>query len=376
MKVAGLFAGIGGIELGLDRAGFETALLCEIEEQACAVLDRHFQGVPIERDVRKLVRLPKSVDLVTAGFPCQDLSQAGETRGIAGRRSGLVGEVFRLLEGRRPPWVLIENVPFLLSLQRGRGMRRIVSELERLGYRWAYRVIDTQSFGLPQRRERVFILASRDGEPERHLLADEVEAPVVRAKRGVAHGFYWTEGNKGLGWAVSAVPTLKGGSALGIPSPPAIWFADGNFATPNIRDAERLQGFPVDWTKPAEAVGRASLRWSLVGNSVSVPVSNWIGKRLLVKPAATLDWPMWELARYAPWPKAAFGGPGRTATAVDVGASPVMRRQQHLHDFMRFDPKPLSHRAASGFWSRLSQSTLKRPAAFDHDLVSYIQRVA
>lgn len=374
MRVAGLFAGIGGIELGLARAGFDTSLFCEIDKQAQTVLSRRFPGVPIAQDIRGLARLPKNVDLVTAGFPCQDLSQAGETRGIRAQRSGLVAQVFRLLDARRPPWLLIENVPFLLRLQGGRGMRYIVSELERLGYRWAYRVIDTRAFGLPQRRERVFLLASRDGEPERHLLADEAHPTPAPTRSGLAHGFYWTEGTRGLGWAVDAVPTLKGGSALGIPSPPAIWFSDGCFATPNIRDAERLQGFPVDWTKPAEGTGRPSLRWSLVGNAVSVPVSTWIGKRLLAAPGS-VDGKKRQLIAGA-WPNAAFGGPGRPPVAVDVGTSPISRAKQSLHEFIRFDAKPLSLRAASGFWSRLRTSSLRRPAAFDRDLVKYIQRSA
>src|SRR5690606_19679397 len=101
-------------------------------------------------------------------------------------------------------------------------------------------------------------------------------------------GFYWTEGLRGLGWAVNAVPTLKGGSSIGIPSPPAIVLPDGRVVTPDIRDAERLQGFPADWTKVAETVARRSARWRLVGNAVSVPAADWIGKRLL-KPAAVKD---------------------------------------------------------------------------------------
>src|SRR4051794_13715391 len=86
LRVAGLFAGIGGIELGLHRAGHSTTLLCEIDEAADAVLVEWFPGVPLVRDVRKLKALP-DVDLVAAGFPCQDLSQAGRTAGIRGNNS-------------------------------------------------------------------------------------------------------------------------------------------------------------------------------------------------------------------------------------------------------------------------------------------------
>src|SRR5690349_10002336 len=139
MKVAGLFAGIGGIELGLAQAGFTSSLLCEIDPRAQAVLEHRFPDARIEHDVRAIAQLPRGIDLLTAGFPCQDLSQAGKTGGIFGRRSGLIRSVFRLISEGKPPWVLIENVPFLLRLDAGRGIAYVTRSLERLGYRWAYR---------------------------------------------------------------------------------------------------------------------------------------------------------------------------------------------------------------------------------------------
>src|SRR5262245_59574290 len=102
--------------------------------------------------------------------------------------------------------------------------------------------------GIPQRRERVYIVASRVGDPRDVLLVDDAgapEAPDLERWRSVACGFYWTEGLRGLGWAFDAVPTLKGGSTIGIPSPPAIVLRSGAIVQPDIRDAERLQGFDV-----------------------------------------------------------------------------------------------------------------------------------
>src|SRR5262249_46040062 len=130
LKVSGLFAGIGGLELGLDRAGHETVLLCEIERGARAVLQSRLPEIPLAEDVRSIKALPEETDLLAAGFPCQDLSQAGRTAGIEGSRSGLVGEIFRLLEKKRAPLVLLENVPFMLQLARGRALEVIVSALE------------------------------------------------------------------------------------------------------------------------------------------------------------------------------------------------------------------------------------------------------
>ena len=101
MKVAGLFAGIGGFERGLAASGHETSLLCEIWEPARAVLAARMPDVPCKSDIRTLKALPRDVELLVGGFPCQDLSQAGLTAGIGGTRSGLIGEVFRLLDTLR-----------------------------------------------------------------------------------------------------------------------------------------------------------------------------------------------------------------------------------------------------------------------------------
>ena len=159
MKVGALFAGIGGLELGLHEAGHKTVLTCEISAPAVAVLTDRFNDVPNWPDVRTIRSLPKEIDLLTAGFPCQDLSQAGMTAGIAGARSGLVDHVFRLLDSRRIPVVVLENVSFMLQLDRGAAMSSLTSAFEERGYRWAYRTVNSLSF-LPQRRERVFFVAS------------------------------------------------------------------------------------------------------------------------------------------------------------------------------------------------------------------------
>ena len=277
MNVGALFAGIGGLELGLSRAGHHAVMTCEVWEPAVNVLADRFDGVPNKPDVRKLKSLPRQVDLLTAGFPCQDLSQAGNTAGIAGKKSGLIDHVFRLLDRRKIPVVVLENVSFMLQLDKGAAMGRLTAAFEERGYRWAYRTINTLSF-LPQRRERVFFIASCcDLVPQNVLFEDEVTPPNNISKLTTrAHGFYWTEGTRGLGWADDAIPTLKNGSTIGIPSPPAILMPDGRLIKPDIRDAERLQGFPENWTKCAEM----QARWPLVGNAVSVPVAEWLGHRI------------------------------------------------------------------------------------------------
>ena len=365
LTVAGLFAGIGGIEVGLAQSGHESTILCEIDPGAARILGRRFPHARLSDDVRSLRNL-SDAQLVTAGFPCQDLSQAGRTAGIRGGQSSLVSHVFRLLDSRKRGvrWLLLENVPFMLHLDRGRGMRYLVDELEARGFNWAYRVVDTQAFGLPQRRQRVILLASKTEDPCNVLFVDDADPVHPEFDNTAWCGFYWTEGLRGLGWAVDAVPTLKGGSTIGIPSPPAIWNPlDGSITTPEIRDAERLQGFEADWTLPAlDAKGvRRGHRWKLVGNAVSVPVARWVGHRVSC-PGVFDESRVGESVRPGvAWPRAAFGRRGSLPRAVLVTMWPVGTRRVHLADFVEFPRTPLSARAALGFKSRLDVSPLRYP---------------
>jgi DNA (cytosine-5)-methyltransferase 1 len=360
--------------------------MCEVDPRAQRVLGKQFPDVPLASDVRSLQELP-DVDLVAAGFPCQDLSQAGGKVGIDGTRSSLVGEVFRLLAGRRrPEFVLLENVSYMLRLDRGRAMNSLVEQFERLGYRWAYRVVDARSFGVPQRRQRVVMLASLTEDPAAVLFADDAlltDGGIPRANPDVvgpvdsdlAYGFYWTEGLRGLGWTRSAVPTVKGGSALGIPSAPAIWFPDQDFVgTPTLLDGERLQGFEAGWT--ADAVGsdeRAGHRWKLIGNAVCVPMAEWVGWRL-----ASPGTPVVERTRLAEgdrWPTAACGADGRRYRA-QASMYPMLEAYD-LRAFLKEAPMPLSERATMGFLNRTYRSkNLRFADGFVASLENYLGRMA
>jgi DNA (cytosine-5)-methyltransferase 1 len=375
LSTVGLFAGIGGLELGLQRAGHHPILLADNYPPAMQVLRSRFAETKILGDVRDLRSLPEATELLVAGFPCQDFSSVGLKAGIEGTKSNVVSEVFRLLRRRRVPWVVLENVPFLLQLHRGAAMNFLIREFARLGYAWAYRVIDSEAFGVPQRRRRLFLVASTEHDPRDVLFGSEVDRPPIPDHTEVACGFYWTEGMRALGWAVDGVPPIKGGSALGVPSPPAILFPQGSVGTPDIRDAERLQGFPVDWSRPAEEVARAGFRWKLIGNAVTVPVSQWLGERLIKRTPyrAELDR---ELGEDQPFPSAAWALWDRQRYAVPLGPWPVWQQRPHLREFLRYPLKPLSAQAVDGFLKRTKRGSLRFPEGFLEKLVSYARQLA
>lgn len=379
LKVAGLFAGIGGLELGFGQAGHDSTMLCEFDPAARHVLKRHFPHVEITEDVRALTELP-DCDVLTAGFPCQDLSQVGRRKGITGPNSGLVASLLDLLEKKTtcPEWVVLENVPFMLSLDRGRAIRMLADALEAMGFSWAYRTIDARAFGLPQRRRRVVLVASRAHDPRPALLGKDAGAPEPRKRGNSACGFYWTEGNTGLGWAIDALPPLKGGSALHIPSPPAIWFpARRLIATPAIEDAERLQGFDPGWTDISDfdPLG-ARRRWRMVGNAVSVPMAKWVAAQLTAMSTPfDEDEDDRELPDERGYPSAAWGHKGRRRSSA-VSEWPVCDEQQHLPAFLRFPEKPLSKKAIDGFRSRLVKSSLRYEDAFLDDLTHHAENTA
>ena len=176
MRVLDLFSGIGGFSLGLERTGgFETVAFCEIEDYPRKVLAKHWPGVPIYGDVRTLTaeRLAADgitgIDVITGGFPCQDLSVAGKQAGMGeGTRSGLWSEIARLIGELRPRYAIVENVTALLSGDRGRWFGRVLGDLAALGYDAEWHCIPASELGAHHHRDRVWIIAyakelQRDG---------------------------------------------------------------------------------------------------------------------------------------------------------------------------------------------------------------------
>jgi DNA (cytosine-5)-methyltransferase 1 len=160
LTVLDLFSGIGGFSLGLERTGgFKTVAFCEIDPFCRKVLAKHWPGVPIYEDVRALKCLPGFADVVCGGFPCQDISHAGSGKGIGGKRSGLWGELHRIIGEVRPRYALVENVPRLLSGGSGAWMGKVLGDLAAIGYDAEWHCIPASAVGAPHIRDRVWIIA-------------------------------------------------------------------------------------------------------------------------------------------------------------------------------------------------------------------------
>lgn len=182
--VGSLFSGIGGIELGLERTGgFETRWFVEREPYCQEVLRRHWPGKPIYDDIAAIDwGFVGPVDVLTGGFPCQDISNAGKREGITGERSGLWKEYLRAIRALQPGYVIVENVSALLD----RGMGVVLGDLASCGYDCEWDCIPAQAVGAPHRRDRVFIVAYPHRSGYVHL------RPVLNPATGGEQAQPWT----------------------------------------------------------------------------------------------------------------------------------------------------------------------------------------
>jgi DNA (cytosine-5)-methyltransferase 1 len=168
LTAVSLFAGVGGFELALGNHGVKVVASVEIDDAARGVLAHKFPDSKMFSDVKEVTGndlitagfIPER-GIITGGFPCQDLSVAGRRAGLDGARSGLYWEIVRLAEETQSKWLVLENVPGLLTSQSGRDMGIVLGTLVDRGYSVSWRVLDAQHFGVPQRRRRVFIVAGR-----------------------------------------------------------------------------------------------------------------------------------------------------------------------------------------------------------------------
>ncbi|PHM29077.1 DNA cytosine methyltransferase [Xenorhabdus innexi] len=289
-KVSSFFAGIGGFDLGLEKAGMDVVFQCEINSFCQEVLKKNWPNIPLISDISSVdpKDIPES-NVWCGGFPCQDVSLAnqGKRKGLLGERSGLFFTYAKLIKERKPDWIIIENVPGLLNSHNGEDFRTIIETLDELGYGLSWRVLDAKYFGTPQRRRRVYIVGSfgdmrsarvlfetgatkfvdKSGTGERTTIAARYADSISKAN-------IYSIQHAGIGRKPSAGPQAKGfrndGETYTLDSrgsSDAVCSPDAPFRIRNITGVSKK----LD-----------SRRFRAIGNAVAVPIIEWIGKRIIL----------------------------------------------------------------------------------------------
>lgn len=168
MKHLDLFSGYGGFTIACERYGIETIGFSEIEKNAKQVLKNRYPNIKNYGDINEITNLP-DFDLLTGGSPCQDLSVAGKQKGLAGERSGLFFQFIRLLKEKQPANFIWENVKGTLSSQNGWDFARVQIEMAESGYAFQWQVLNAKYFGVPQSRQRVFVIGHLGNECRREI---------------------------------------------------------------------------------------------------------------------------------------------------------------------------------------------------------------
>lgn len=290
LKVASFFAGIGGFDLGLEQAGMQVVFQCEINKFCQEVLKKHWPNAVLHGDINKVMPddIPNSAQVWCGGFPCQDLSLAnqGKRRGLDGERSGLFFKYAGLIKYHKPRWVIIENVPGLLNSHQGKDFQALLQKLDEFGYGVSWRVFDAKYFGTPQRRRRVYIVASLGNLRSAQVLF-ESEAITITHRSGLGqkeiaaqkNGTSFSEADcfaiqhASIGRKSSAGPQAKG------------YRNDGESFTLDSRGAsdavcKTINAFRVRETSRISQ-GVDGNRHRAIGNAVCVHIVKWLGERIL-----------------------------------------------------------------------------------------------
>ena len=296
MTYLSVCSGIEATSVAWESLEFTPLGFSEIERFPCAVLQKRFPNVKNYGDVTQYEKWTgvEAVDILVGGTPCQSFSIAGKRGGLSDIRGRLMHSYLGIVGSHQPRWVVWENVPGVLSSGGGADFASLLSGLEKLGYGWAYRVLDSQYFGVPQRRRRVFVvghsgnrtdLAAKvlfepenvrrdiaEGERTQKKITSSFRKNVEYFRRGGYYKYHEDEHSSTL--------TSKASSDC-----MDLIFQNGTIRRLTPLECERLQGFPDNWTqisyrgKPADECPDTP-RYKAIGNSMAVPVMKWIGERI------------------------------------------------------------------------------------------------
>jgi DNA (cytosine-5)-methyltransferase 1 len=367
LKYLSCFSGIGGLE-----SSNPPELFCETDSDCQAVLAKLHPGVPVFSDVQTLD--PPKVEVVAGGWPCQDISIAGNQAGLRGLRSSLLLDMLRVAKSASAQTVVAENVPNLLRMREGREFSASLAAFEAAGYEYlGWRVVNAREFGLPQHRARLLIVASVDPSPVTSLFRNfpRLEADAAdETKRDAAAGFYWTAGTHSINYSRGYIPTIKIGSSLGIASPPAVHYEDVvRVLSPN--EALQLQGFSID----PHLFASATAAYKASGNAVPRPIGRWLLDGLGEE--QSLDGLAWQPTQAGLWDDPALpvkhpvAGLSLRGQIGEVKIRASASKATNLIDFLDLaNPTRLSPRASRGLLDRLSRSGQACPASLREALLT------
>ena len=283
------FAGIGGFDVAFEKHGFASQFQCEINPFCNQILNRHWPNVQKAGDINLIEEneIPNS-EVWCGGFPCQDISVArgaSERLGLQGKRSGLFYRFAELIENKMPEVVIIENVAGLFTSNKGRDFGVILQTLSSLGYSVAWRLLNSRYFGVPQSRTRVYLCCWKNN-PLKSLNVMFDQQGAIKPKNERLD--FITEESKSNEYPkvpkVAYCLAASSGRHTGTDWSRTYVVCENGVRRLSPLESERLQGFPDNWTLPSEASindeNINTLRYTAIGNAVSVPVVEWIANRV------------------------------------------------------------------------------------------------
>jgi DNA (cytosine-5)-methyltransferase 1 len=305
-KLASLFAGIGGIDLGFKNAGFDICWANEIDKKACITYSKNFSNEKLFCDDIKNLNTKKldKIDILTGGFPCQAFSIAGFQKGFSDERGTLIFELLRIAKDLKPRVIFLENVKNLKSHNKGERLKKIIKRVENIDYFIKYEVLNTCEYSnIPQNRERLYMVCFKNKkEFENFNFPKKINSLLTIQdilEKNVKSEFYYKNTkyypilkeniknkNTYYQWRRHYVrenksnlcPTLTANMGMGGHNVPLI-FDDKDIRKLTPRECARLQGFPDSFILPDTLPN--SLLYKQIGNSVSVPVIEKIAKNII-----------------------------------------------------------------------------------------------
>lgn len=319
LTLGSLFDGIGGFPLSAERNGIETKWTCEVDKNCSKLTKEKFPNVLQYGDIRGVNGLEiEPVDIISFGSPCNNLSNTGNLQGLEGKDSSLFFEAIRIVRemrektnGKKPRYIIWENVTGALSCNKGQDFRRVLEEITESrisipkssrwaraglvrgeGYSVAWRVFNSEYWGVPQSRERIFLVADFRGQSAAEILfeqessrgdTEENSCAETKAKFNNAESIGKVR-TTGAGTQVTTTifasyGTKWNGNNGAYSGKHFVIEEDGRLRRLTPLETERLMGFPDNWT----AGYKDTIRYRMTGNSIVIPIVEWLFKSILVR---------------------------------------------------------------------------------------------